>query len=42
MTTIISRRDACIGLSALAGASALGTDNVLARSKGDLENQIGH
>src|SRR5471032_960211 len=33
MTTIISRRDACIGLSALAGVSALGLPDALAQSK---------
>jgi len=36
MTTILSRRDACIGLSALAGASALGTTGALAQSKGGI------
>ena len=32
MTIIISRRDACIGLSALAGASALGLNGALAQA----------
>ena len=36
MTTIISRRDACIGLSALAGTAAFGTNGALAQPKGGI------